>query len=128
MEKIYTQKAPKPAGHYSQAVVHDGIVYVSGQLAIVPGTGEKILGPIEEQTGQVLLNMKEILESAGSGIEHVLKVTVYVSDIAHWDKVNEVYAGFFGSHKPARAVVPVKELHFGFMVEMDCIAVVPRGE
>ncbi len=122
MEFIFTEKAPKPAGHYSQGVVHGGLVYVSGQLAIDPATGEKKLGSIEEQTGQALKNVAAVLEAAGSGIDRVLKTTVYVSDIALWPRVDAVYAEFFGDHKPARAVVPTRELHFGFQVEVEAVA------
>lgn len=122
MEFVFTEKAPKPAGHYSQGVVHGGLVYVSGQLAIDPATGEKKLGSIEEQTGQALKNVAAVLEAAGSGIDRVLKTTVYVSDIALWPRVNAVYAEFFGDHKPARAVVPTRELHFGFQVEVEAVA------
>ena len=81
MKPISTQNAPKPAGHYSQAIVHNGLVYVSGQLPIDPKTGEKMLGPIEEQTAQVLRNVQAILEAAGSKIEQVLKVTIYIPDM-----------------------------------------------
>lgn len=122
MKLVHTPSAPSPAGHYSQAVVHNGTVYVSGQLPIDPETGEKRLGPIEEQTEQVLKNLAAILEAAGSGLDRVLKVTIYVSDISLWGGVNTVYAGFFGDHKPARAVVPTRELHHGFLIEVEAIA------
>ncbi len=124
MKKIYTSRAPTPAGHYSQAVVHNGLVYVSGQLPIVPGSGKKITGPIEEQTRQVLENISIILDAAKSDLNKVIKITVYVSDIALWDQVNEVYAEYFGKHRPARAVVPTGELHFGFKIEMEAVAAV----
>ncbi|GAK61680.1 endoribonuclease L-PSP [Candidatus Vecturithrix granuli] len=122
MKKISTPNAPQPAGHYSQAIVQANTVYISGQLAIDPQTGAKKLGSIEEQTEQVLKNIAAILEAAGSDITHVLKTTVYVSDIALWGRVNAVYARFFGDHRPARAVVPTKELHHGFQVEIEAIA------
>jgi 2-iminobutanoate/2-iminopropanoate deaminase len=124
MNKVYTSKAPTPAGHYSQAIIHNGLVYVSGQLPIVPGSGKKITGPIEAQTRQVLENVTAILKAAGSDLNKTLKITVYVSDIALWDKVNEVYAEYFGKHRPARAVVPTRELHFGLKIEMEAIAAV----
>ena len=82
------------------------------------------MGSIEEQTEQVLANLDAILRAAGSGRDHVLKVTVYVSDIALWGRVNAVYARFFGEHRPARTVVPTRELHYGFQVEIDAIAAV----
>ena len=122
MKKISTPNAPKAAGHYSQAVVHNGVVYISGQLAVDPQSGERELGSIEEQTEQALKNVIAIAEAAGSDINHILKSTVYISDIALWGKVNEVYAQFFGDHRPARAVVPTKELHYGFLVEIEAVA------
>jgi len=124
MKRVVTINAPQPAGHYSQAMVHNDIVYISGQLPIVPETGEKILGPIEEQTAQVLKNLSAILKAAKSDLKRVLKTTVYVSDISLWDKVNEVYKEFFGKHRPARAVVPTRELHYGFQIEIEAIAAV----
>jgi 2-iminobutanoate/2-iminopropanoate deaminase len=122
MQFITTPEAPLPAGHYSQAVVHNGTVYVSGLLAVDAKTGEKKLGEIEEQTEQVLTNLASILKAAGSNIEHVVKVTVYISDIGLWSRFNAVYANFFGGHKPARAVVPTRDLHHGFVVELECVA------
>ena len=124
MKPILTPNAPKPGGHYSQAIVHNGLVYVSGQLAVDPETGERRLGSIEEQTEQALRNVAAVLEAAGSGIDLVLKTTVYVSDIELWGQVNEVYAGFFGEHRPARAVVPTRDLHYGFQVEIEAVAAV----
>jgi len=124
MKEISTPNAPSPAGHYSQAVVHGDVVYVSGQLPIDPRTGEKHVGSIEEQAEQALKNVSEILTAAGSGLNRVIKATVYVSDIALWDRVNAVYAMFFGDHRPARAVVPTRNLHFGFQIEIEVIATV----
>jgi 2-iminobutanoate/2-iminopropanoate deaminase len=124
MQTIFTPKAPRPAGHYSQAVIHDGLVFISGQLPIDPQTGEKRLGSIEEQTEQVLRNVSALLEAADSGMDQVLKTTVYIADIGLWERVNKVYAAFFGEHRPARSVVPTRELHFGFQIEMEAVAVV----
>lgn len=128
MKPIATPNAPAPGGHYSQAIVHDGLVYVAGQLPIDPKTGEKVLGPVEEQTECVLRNVVAILEAAGSSLNRVIKTTVYVSDMQFWDRVNAVYAKHFGSHRPARAVVPTRALHHGFLVEIEAIAVVGSGE
>jgi 2-iminobutanoate/2-iminopropanoate deaminase len=128
MRRVVTINAPQPAGHYSQAMVYNGIVYISGQLPIVPETGEKIFGPIEEQTAQVMRNLAAILKAAKSDLKRVLKTTVYVSDISLWDKVNAVYKEFFGSHRPARAVVPTRELHYGFQIEIEAIAAVQVSE
>ena len=124
MKSTYTENAPAPGGHYSQAIVHNGLVYVSGQLPIDPKTGEKQTGSIEEQTRLVLQNLSAILDASGSSLKKVLKVTVYISDISLWGKVNEVYAEIFGNHRPARAIVPTKDLHFGFKLEVDAIAAI----
>jgi 2-iminobutanoate/2-iminopropanoate deaminase len=124
MKEIFTGKAPEPAGHYAQAIVHDSIVYASGQLPIDPGTGEKCLGSIEEQTERVLKNLTEILLAAGSDSNHVLKTTVYLADIELWPRFNAVYSRCFGQHRPARTAVPTTHLHHGFLIEMDAIAVV----
>jgi len=127
VKEISTPKAPLPRGHYSQGIIHNGLVYVSGQLPVDPDTGEKILGSIEEQTEQVLKNVKAILEEAGSGLDHVVKATVYISDIRLWDRVNAVYANHFHRHRPARVVVPVNTLHYGFQIEMEAIGAVPTA-
>src|SRR5215213_4634760 len=119
---VHTQDAPTPAGHYSQAVVYNGLVFVAGQLAVDPRTGEKRLGSVEEQTEQALMNVGAILKAAGSDLSRVLKMTVYISDIGLWGRVNEVYARAMGEHRPARAVIPTKELHHGFLIEIDAVA------
>ena len=124
MREILTPNAPQPAGHYSQAIVLGNLVYVSGQLPIDPQSGEKRVGSIEEQTEQALTNLSEILKAANSGLDLVIKTTICVSDIALWGRVNEVYARFFGEHRPARMVIPTKELHYGFQVEVEAIALV----
>ncbi len=122
MEIISTKKAPEPGGHYSQAVVHNDLVFISGQLPVDPLSGNQVGTSIEEQTRQVLNNLEAILKAAGSSAERVLKITVYISDISLWGRVNAVYSEFFRDHRPARAVVPTKELHYGFQIEMDAIA------
>ena len=120
--KIQTPNAPSPAGHYSQAVVHNGIVYVAGQLSIDPKTGERKIGTIEEQTELALSNVSEILKAADSDLSRVLKMTIYVADINLWGAVNTVYARVMGDHRPARAVIPTGELHYGFLIEIEAVA------
>ncbi|MDA1029669.1 MAG: Rid family detoxifying hydrolase [Bacteroidetes bacterium] len=122
MISISTNSAPSAGGHYSQAVVHNGLVFVSGQLPIDPVTGEKNTGSIESQTELTLRNVQAILEAAGSDLNHVLKATVYVANIDLWGQVNTVYARVFGEHRPARAVVPTRDLHYGFLIEIEVIA------
>ena len=122
INRIETKNAPAAAGHYSQAVVHNGLVFVSGQISIDPQTGEKKLGSIEEQTEQVLKNVEAILKAADSDFSRVLKMTVYVADIELWAAVNKVYARVLAEHCPARAVIPTGKLHYGFLIEIDAIA------
>ena len=119
---ILTPEAPAPGGHYSQAVVYNGLVFVAGQLAIDPKTGERLTGSIEEQTEQCLKSISAILQAAGSGLNRVLKMTIYISDIELWGAVNSVYARVMAEHRPARAVVPVKDLHYGFKIEIEAVA------
>lgn len=124
MKTVSTDAAPPPAGHYSQAVVHDGLVYVSGQIPI--DAEGRVLGdePIEAQVETVLGNIRTILQAAGSDLDRTLQMTVYVTDIANWGRVNETYTRALGSHRPARAIVPVRDLHHGIGVEIQAIAAV----
>jgi 2-iminobutanoate/2-iminopropanoate deaminase len=122
IKQVNTPNAPTPAGHYSQGIVHNGLVYVSGQLSIDPKTREKRLGSIEEQTEQALNNVHEILLAAGSDWSHVLKMTLYVADINLWEAVNKTYIRILGEHRPARAVIPTGPLHYGFLIEIDAVA------
>ena len=124
MRMISTPNAPIARGHYSQAVVHEGLVYVAGQLPIDPADPEHRLADFDAQARRVIANVAAILEAAGSGLGHVLKVTVYITDVAHWPRFNAIYAEAFGNHRPARTVVPVARLHYGYLVEMDVIAAV----
>lgn len=119
-----SENAPEPGGHYSQAVIHNNIIYISGQLPVNPFTGEKVQGTIEEQTLVVLENIKTILKDAGSDISKIIKATIYITDINNWGRVNTVYANFFKKHKPSRAVVPVNNLHHGFLIEIEAIAAI----
>lgn len=121
---VLTAAAPSPAGHYSQATVHQGIVYVAGQLALDPATRELVPGGIEAQTERALANVAAVLEAAGSDFAHVFKMNVYVSDIALWGAVNATYARMLGESRPARAVIPTRELKPGCLIEIDCIAAV----
>ena len=124
MEHVQTIGAPAPGGHYAQGVVHNGFVFVAGQLPIVPGQKEHRPGPIGEQTEQALRNVQAILEAAGSGLDRVVQMTIYVSDISMWTEVNTAYSRIMGDNRPARAVVPVKELHFGYGIEIQAIGAV----
>lgn len=123
IEEIYTPNSPTPGGHYAQAIKYENFLFVAGVLPIDPHSGDKQIGTIEEQTRLVLKNLDAVLTAGGSSREKVLKTNVYISDISYWAKVNEIYAEYFGHHTPARTVVPVKELHFGFSIELEAVAV-----
>jgi 2-iminobutanoate/2-iminopropanoate deaminase len=128
MQKVQTNDAPIPKGHYSQAVIHNGLIFVSGQLAINPETGEPVTGSIEAQTEQCLLNVEQVLFAAGSDLQHVLKMTIYVSDESLWGAVNETYKRILGEHKPARAIIPVSKFRDDFLIEIEAIAAVKERE
>jgi len=121
---IKTDKAPKPAGAYSQAIVAGDFVFVAGQGGKDPKTGEMLQG-IEAQTRQTLTNIKSILQAAGTTLENVTKVTVFISDIREFSKMNEVYLTFFKKDPPARATVQVTLLE-GWAVEIEAVALLPR--
>ncbi|MEO8101320.1 MAG: RidA family protein [Betaproteobacteria bacterium] len=122
---VSAQDAPLPSGHYSPGIIHNGVLYVSGQLPRVPGQPADFApATIEAQTRQALINAEAVLLAAGSRRDLVLRSTLYVSDIAHWAAVNAEYAAFFGEHKPARAIVPVGKFKSGFLIEIDMIAAI----
>jgi len=119
---IATDAAPKAIGPYSQAVVHDGVAYLSGQIPLDPATGQMIEGGIEEQTARVLDNLKAVLEAAGAALETVLKTTIYVKDMNDFAKVNAVYGRYFPVDPPARATVEAARLPRDARVEIEAIA------
>lgn len=125
VQVIATSEAPAPAGHYSQAIAWNGLVFVAGQLPIRPNGTQLNKEPIEIQARQALSNVLAILEGAGCSRNHILKVTVYIQGIEHWPAFNQVYAELLGDAKPARSVVPVPSLHYGFLVEVDAVAARP---
>lgn len=126
IQSVESAEAPAPGGHYSQAIVANGFVFVSGQLPIKPGGGHEIPQGIEAQTRQALANVAAILRAAHSSLEQVVSVTVYVTDIANWPAVNKTYSEVFGNHRPARVVAVSPQLHFGSLVEIQAIGVVSR--
>jgi 2-iminobutanoate/2-iminopropanoate deaminase len=126
MHSISTEAAPAAGGHYSQAIVHGGIAYIAGQLPISPAAPERRIADFEGQARQVIANVIAIAEAAGSSRDLILRTTVYIADIGHWPAFNAVYAEMLGAHRPARTVVPVAQLHYGYLVEMDAIAAI-RG-
>ena len=124
MTPVQTSDAPAPAGHYSQAIVHNSMVYVAGQLPIDPNNREQPVGSIEAQTEQTLRNVESILKAAGSSLGHVVQMTIYISDMSLWSRVNTAYAHVLGDHRPARAIVPTRDLHYGYQIEIQAIAAV----
>lgn len=123
MRIISSPEMPKANGHYSHCLEHNGVLYLAGQLPKHPDTGEIPEG-IEAQTLLTLENMERVLVAAGSDRTKVLRVRLYIPNVDLWDQVNKVYSTFFGEHKPARAVIPTRDLHFGALVEIEATAVV----
>ena len=111
-----------PGGHYSHAVAANGFVFVSGQLPIAPDGRKLADAPFEEQALQVLDNVAAALASAGSSVQRLVQVRVYVTDIESWSAFNTIYAAWAGAARPARAVVPVPALHYGFKIEVEAVA------
>ena len=122
MKKIVPDYLAENKGHYSPGVVSNGMLYISGQLSIDPDTRSIPSGGLETQVQQALVNLDRVLREAGLSRDSVVLCRVYIADIEGWDIVNRVYAEFFGTHKPARAVVPVGRLHFGCLVEIEAVA------
>jgi 2-iminobutanoate/2-iminopropanoate deaminase len=122
---IATETAPKAVGPYSQAIVAAGVilVFTAGQIPLDPATGKLVEGTIEDQTRQVLANLRAVLEAAGSGLDRVVKVTVFMTDLSLFARMNAVYATAFPSDPPARSAVGVAALPLGAQVEMECVAI-----
>jgi 2-iminobutanoate/2-iminopropanoate deaminase len=119
---IVTEKAPKPVGPYSQAIVEGDLIFVAGQGPINPGTGSLELGDARSETKRVFENLKAILQAAGSSLEHVLKCNVYLRDINDFAAMNEVYATYFSKPFPARTTIQAGALPGGIGVEIECVA------
>ena len=125
MKFVQTEKAPSAVGPYSQAVVANGIVYTSGQIALTPEGGDELLSEdVIVQAVRVMKNLEAVLEEAGSKLDNVLKTTIFLADMNDFAVVNEVYEEAFASHKPARATVAVKTLPKNALVEIDAIALI----
>ncbi|NOT49475.1 MAG: RidA family protein [Acidobacteria bacterium] len=122
MKILQPSDQPQPKGHYSPGIEHNGLIYVSGQLPMDLKTREPFTGDIEGQTELALRNVEAVLKEAGSDLSQVLQMTIYVSDMELWGAVNKAYARVLGDHRPARAIVPVKDLHFGTQIEIQAIA------
>lgn len=121
---IHTEKAPKAIGPYSQAIRTDTMIYTAGQTGLDPATMELVAGGVEEQARQVLSNLKNVLEASGSDLEHVVKTTVFLKDMNDFQKMNAVYAEFFGDTPPARSTIAVAGLPKGGLVEIEVVALI----
>lgn len=119
---FYTDKAAFTGGPYSQAIIHEGLIYVSGQIALDPETNAPVLGTIEEQSALALENLKIILEEAGSSMDKLIRVNVYLASIDDYPKFNEVYENFFTTDLPARTCLAVSGIPLGAKVEIDAVA------
>ena len=119
---ISTEKGPKAIGPYSQAIRANGLVFISGQVAFDPGTGQLVEGDVAQQTARVLENLKAIAEEAGSSLDKAVRATVFLKDMNDFTAMNEVYARYFPQHPPARATVEVARLPRDARVEIDLIA------
>lgn len=127
MKSIQPPDQPTPKGHYSPGVAHNGLIFVSGQLPMDLTTREPFAGDIRTQTELALRNVEAVLHAGGSDLKQVVQMTIYISDIELWGEVNEVYARVMGDHRPARAIVPVKDLHFDTKIEIQAIAATKEG-
>jgi len=124
MESISSDAVPAANGHYAQAIRHDGVLYISGQLPLDAATREPPDG-FPAQAELVLARLAELLAAGGSGLDRVLQLRIYIVGVEHWPALDRAVAAHFGSHFPARAVVPVPALHYGCLVELEAIASVP---
>ncbi|MFY9343270.1 MAG: RidA family protein [Planctomycetota bacterium] len=122
LEPVHSSQAPAAIGPYSQAIRAGSTLYCSGQIALDPKTGQIVGSNAAQQAEQVLKNLTAVLAAGGASLAHVARTTIYLVSMGDFAAVNEVYAAHFGSHKPARATVAVKELPKGGLVEIDCIA------
>jgi len=122
MKTVYSKKAPEPIGPYSQAVIVKDLVFVSGMIAIDPATGKMVEGGVKEQTERALASLKAVLKAAGSSEKDVAKTTVYIKEGAMFKEMNEVYARFFGKHKPARATLVTGFARDDILVEIEAVA------
>jgi len=121
---ISTQDAPKAIGPYSQGIAAAGLLFLSGQVPLDPKTGTLVQGTIQEEVGRVLENLKGVLEAGGSGLDRVVKTTVYLTSLKDFEAMNEAYARVFGDSRPARSTVQVSALPKGARVEIDAIALI----
>lgn len=124
MRAIHTKYSRNSKGHYVPGMIHNDTLYISGQLSLDLDTGEIVEGGIAAETKRALENMEMVLKEADLTKKDIVMVRLYTSDVDNWDIINEEYSNYFGDHKPARAVVPTRELHYGCMIEIEAVAAI----
>ena len=122
---VQTEKAPKAIGPYSQAIRTDAMIFTAGQIGLNPATGELIANTVEDQTRQAIINLKNVIEAAGSTLANVVKTTVFLTDMNDFSRMNVIYAEFFAENPPARSTVAVAGLPKGGLVEIEAIVLIP---
>ncbi len=128
MKMIHSEAAPKAVGPYSQAVVSNGLLYASGQIGLLPESGQLIADDVEQQAVQVTRNLSAVLAEAGAACSDILKVNIFLTDMGDFPRINAIYADWLGDHRPARATVAVAALPLNARIEMDLIARLPADE
>lgn len=124
LQSIHTDQAPKAVGAYSQAVQHQNILYTSGQIGLNPQSGQMVGDDVASQAKQVVANLSAVIEAAGGTLNQVIKVTIFLENMADFPVVNQIYADWLGEHRPARSTVAVAALPLAAKVEMDCIVAI----
>ncbi|MDQ6989474.1 MAG: Rid family detoxifying hydrolase [Mariprofundaceae bacterium] len=124
LQPIHSDNAPQAVGAYSQAMLHQGLLYTSGQIGLVPTTGKMVADDVASQAAQVVKNLTAVIQQAGSDLDKIIKVTIFLEDMADFPVVNQIYADWLGKHRPARSTVAVAGLPLAAKVEMDCVVAV----
>lgn len=124
MKEVHTKYSRNSKGHYVPGMIHNDTLYISGQLSLNLETGKIVEGGIAAETKRALSNMELVLNEAGLTKDDVIMIRLYTSDVENWDVINDEYSKYLGTHKPARAVVPTRELHYGCLVEIEAVAAV----
>lgn len=126
MKMIAPASLPTPAGHYTPGVISGNLLFISGQLPVRPDGAHTATEPFEVQAQQAIDNLLEVAKAAGANTSNIVKVNVYIVGIKYWPAFNQLYAGIMGDHKPARAIIPVPELHHGYLIEIDAVVELPQ--
>ena len=124
LQPIHTDQAPKAVGAYSQAILHQGMLYTSGQIGLNPESGQMVAEDVASQAKQVVANLSAVINQAGGNLNQIIKVTIFLEDMADFPIVNQIYADWLGDHRPARSTVAVAALPLAAKVEMDCVVAV----